>query len=109
MILLNSLVTPFYIAFPEVSTYEIEIIEKILNAVFIADLILSFNTAYYNPREHKVVDSYIVKIQPKADSLVGHRGELSHGLVLGRLNQCPPLRAPDPAESWVAEPSGLLC
>lgn len=65
MILLNSLVTPFYIAFPEVSTYEIEIIEKILNAIFIADLILSFNTAYYNPREHKVVDSYIVKIPPR--------------------------------------------
>jgi hypothetical protein len=62
MILLNSLVTPIYIAFPEVSTYEIELIEKILNAVFIADLILSFNTAFYSPREHKVVDSYIVRI-----------------------------------------------
>lgn len=61
MILLNTLVTPFYIAFPEVATYEIDIIEKTLNAVFIADLILSFNTAFYSPREHKVVDSYIVK------------------------------------------------
>jgi hypothetical protein len=62
MILLNTLVTPFYIAFPEVSPYEIDILEKTLNAVFIADLILSFNTAFYSPREHKVVDSYIVKI-----------------------------------------------
>ena len=62
MILLNTLVTPFYIAFPEVSAYEIDILEKTLNAVFIADLILSFNTAFYSPREHKVVDSYIVKI-----------------------------------------------
>jgi hypothetical protein len=53
-------VTPFYVAFPEVAVKEMDIIGNILNAFFIADLVLSFNTAYFKKHDSKVVDNYIV-------------------------------------------------
>lgn len=57
--MLNSMMVPFFLAFPELETPPLEITGHIITVTFGLDLFINFITAYYDSNLH-LIDNYKV-------------------------------------------------
>ena len=57
--MLNSMTVPFFLAFPELETPQLEITGHVITASFGIDLFINFITAYYDTNLH-IIDNYKV-------------------------------------------------
>jgi|LauGreDrversion4_2_1035121.scaffolds.fasta_scaffold138363_3 hypothetical protein len=71
---------PFFLAFPELETPQLEIFGNIVTGIFGLDILINFFTAYYDSNLI-LVDNYKVRVKSKS-VYVGYSSSLYDGLAL---------------------------
>lgn len=54
-ILLTCVLTPIYLAFPEIETPKLVILDQLMNLFFLCDIFINFISAYYDS-DYQIVD-----------------------------------------------------
>ena len=82
--MLNTMMVPFFLAFPELETSQLEITGHVITGSFGVDLFINFVTAYYDSNLH-LIDNYKVMFH-LGDLIIfiGHCDTLYDGLVFYR-------------------------
>ena len=90
LLLITCILTPLYLAFPDIYTYELMIFDNSMNLAFLVDILVTFNSAYVN-HDYYLIDDRKVCFQYHI--ALDYRCHLPQILVHSRLLSLDTLRS----------------
>lgn len=80
------MISPYSLAFPEISYKGIDAINITINILFSIDIVVNFFNAYYD-EYFTIIDDYSVSFQPLNFILLAYFYEIPHHMVFSRFNR----------------------